>query len=908
MTRVFISHSSQDRQIIEREIIAPLRAQGLETWYSTDNIRLASEWEKQIHEGLKSCEWFLIVLSPRALDSEWVQREVHWAFLNRQHKIVPVMLESCNPEELHLGLLPLQFVDFRDDVARAQSRLLAFWGLDEESQAAKRREREAQEEAERQRHERAVRAEVARLEAEVNAATDSEDWESAIRCLKILLQIDPSHEKAEADLTHAQSQRELLALYRQGEEHYQRGEVYPALTKFRELRERDPGYKEIEARIAEIERTAKDEEARLRAAARASIADGDWETADRQLELLRKLNPLDEEIEQELQQARQKQRETETREEVARLSAEAEAAIAAGDWKLAVTKLKALLELDQSHEGALKRLTFIERHLKLQRLYKEGHRSYREGDWSLALSQFRELHAEDSNYQDVPAMLVRLEKLQARNNRRRARREKLGPLKYYGSLIVALVGTLVSLVGFILWVRGSTPLQAGTSLFVAVVVSWLSWLYFFNLCMNDVNDSVGCLPGLALILIPLVALPSLWLAPKHRASVVENSVGDAWVLISKKKYDQAISDLTKAININPRKVEAYHYRSRAYLEKGSYDLALSDLNHAIQLDLNSDALFLSRGLVYYRMQDYDRAHADFDAAIWHGPDNAVNYYWRGIFYFKRGQLDNAISDFTSAKGKPFAKVAGELDAKFLLYLNLAYFTEGFDYDPYALVTDYLNLASYLKDKNHESLSNLKQAVKSSSEFAADFAPTYLLRGKEFALQGKYAEAINDFTYSIGARANLDEAYFERGKAYIAAGDYKRAIDDLTDATNLPPQTEKEFYQLSRAYFGLRLYDQAISSAQQAISLNQGYGPAYYVCGLAYTGKGEYGRAIENYNKAIEFVAGADPAPFYFNRGIAYQNNNDPTNAIADFKKVLEFKDSKLIPEARQRLQQLGVKE
>jgi tetratricopeptide (TPR) repeat protein len=126
MPRIFISHSSLDRELVEREIISPLRAHGLETWYSTDNIKSASEWEQQIREGLKACDWFLIVLSPRSVASEWVQREVHWAFLKRKGKIVPVLMETCAPEDLHLGLLPIQLNPYDSDYHQEMAHTLYF--------------------------------------------------------------------------------------------------------------------------------------------------------------------------------------------------------------------------------------------------------------------------------------------------------------------------------------------------------------------------------------------------------------------------------------------------------------------------------------------------------------------------------------------------------------------------------------------------------------------------------------------------------------------------------------------------------------------------------------------------------------------------------------------------------------
>src|SRR5205085_451232 len=83
---------------------------------------------ESIREGLRNCDWFLVVLSPNSVGSKWVRREVHWAMERREGHVVPVLIEDCMPEDLHLGLFPIQLVDFRYDKEKAQAKLLAIWG------------------------------------------------------------------------------------------------------------------------------------------------------------------------------------------------------------------------------------------------------------------------------------------------------------------------------------------------------------------------------------------------------------------------------------------------------------------------------------------------------------------------------------------------------------------------------------------------------------------------------------------------------------------------------------------------------------------------------------------------------------------------------------------------------------
>jgi TIR domain len=72
MPRVFISHSTQDHDFVEREILAYLRQHGVETWYSKFDIETADHWEQTIQVGLESCDWFLVVLMSESVASKWV--------------------------------------------------------------------------------------------------------------------------------------------------------------------------------------------------------------------------------------------------------------------------------------------------------------------------------------------------------------------------------------------------------------------------------------------------------------------------------------------------------------------------------------------------------------------------------------------------------------------------------------------------------------------------------------------------------------------------------------------------------------------------------------------------------------------------------------------------------------------
>ncbi len=80
------------------------------------------------------------------------------------------------------------------------------------------------------------------------------------------------------------------------------------------------------------------------------------------------------------------------------------------------------------------------------------------------------------------------------------------------------------------------------------------------------------------------------------------------------EYERAISDYTKAIDINPRFVKAYYNRGLCCADNDEYDRAISDWTKAIEIDpLFADA-YNNRGFALAYKGEYDRACSDLQIA------------------------------------------------------------------------------------------------------------------------------------------------------------------------------------------------------------------------------------------------------------------------------------------------------
>jgi tetratricopeptide (TPR) repeat protein len=117
----------------------------------------------------------------------------------------------------------------------------------------------------------------------------------------------------------------------------------------------------------------------------------------------------------------------------------------------------------------------------------------------------------------------------------------------------------------------------------------------------------------------------------------------------KKDYDQAISQYTQAINLDPyndfANASIYYDRGLAYRYNKEYDQAIRDFNRAILLNPVRANAYYHRGIAHYHKDEYDNAIRDFDEAILLDPGDPTAYYYRGVVHHEKGEDVEAQADF-----------------------------------------------------------------------------------------------------------------------------------------------------------------------------------------------------------------------------------------------------------------------
>jgi tetratricopeptide (TPR) repeat protein len=305
-------------------------------------------------------------------------------------------------------------------------------------------------------------------------------------------------------------------------------------------------------------------------------------------------------------------------------------------------------------------------------------------------------------------------------------------------------------------------------------------------------------------------------------------------------------------------------------DKGMLPEAITDYTRALDIDTDYAAAYYHRGNAYQAQGRPVKAMSDYNLALNLDPNHAAAYYHRGNIYQAQEKPEKAIADYTRAL---------ELHPKLVL----------------ALVYRDLRV-THLVDKGgaEKGIAVYTQALKPNPQIAA----AYFNLGNACYTQGKFTEAIANYTLALKLDPTLAAVYFNRGCANQAQGELagkfaEKTGEELFNVMNDDPSTLGTTWKNFNNAFQAkeRFAAEAISDYTQAIEQDPMRVDAYYNCGNAYFAQGKFTEAIANYTQALKL----DPtdAPAYTNRGKAYQAQGNIANAISDYTQAMEL-DPKLV--------------
>lgn len=112
-----------------------------------------------------------------------------------------------------------------------------------------------------------------------------------------------------------------------------------------------------------------------------------------------------------------------------------------------------------------------------------------------------------------------------------------------------------------------------------------------------------------------------------------------------KKYQEALAEYERALDAEPKNVEALLLTGLAHANLSQFDKAISQTQKAAELD-PSYSSFYHLGMIYAIAGDSTKSLEAFDRALAVNPDSFMAEYQRGLVYANREEHEQAIESYT----------------------------------------------------------------------------------------------------------------------------------------------------------------------------------------------------------------------------------------------------------------------
>lgn len=348
-------------------------------------------------------------------------------------------------------------------------------------------------------------------------------------------------------------------------------------------------------------------------------------------------------------------------------------------------------------------------------------------------------------------------------------------------------------------------------------------------------------------LLTLLMLASVICGQSYRKTVKA-----AEKFIDNGKYEDAIEQYSRAIELKPTDIDMYIERGKAFESLGRYDEAYADYGKALVFEPREEDVLILLGRVSYKMAEYEQAlkHlnrassvAKREPAIY--PEKVLpllelgeynmalkvsdtamllkktarNYYQRGLVFVKLNNDEQAKKDFIKAIKKDKRYDEAWLALSDLL-VREGKPDEAMEHCSQVLEMNDKNTSAYLsRSKIYIAQFDYPSAIDDISRnilIEPDNPDHYFTRGTYYQEFNQHANAINDFTKAISLNSSDPDLYFKRAMSYEETMNYKKAAQDYTAITELSEFNMQARKLLSEAKE--RLYELNRESAPPAVEI------------------------------------------------------------------------------------------
>ncbi len=294
--------------------------------------------------------------------------------------------------------------------------------------------------------------------------------------------------------------------------------------------------------------------------------------------------------------------------------------------------------------------------------------------------------------------------------------------------------------------------------------------------------------------------------------------------------DQAFTNFSRAIEIDPDYFDAYNNRSQIYQSRGQTREAFQDISNAIRVNPRRAEALANRGVMLRDMRQYEYALKDFDLAVRLEPDEPAYRVNRGLVLGDLGKVEAAIQDLDHAiKSRPrFAKA---YNVRASLHLSnkdlkpaLEDFSAAIELDP--------DNASYYRNRAQARVSIAQWALAlkdltRSIELDPDHWDGFARRAYVLSRMDLPDQALEDYARVLALNPSLYQIHLERGKILYLQGKYPEAIAEFDQLLKRQPQSALGYLFRGFSHYEQRQYRAALNDIKQAEANGHQVDPVYY---------------------------------------------------------------------------------
>jgi hypothetical protein len=98
----FISHASEDKDDIVRELAEALRNSGFNVWYDEFELKIGDSLRKKIDHGLSNANYGIVIISPSFVKKNWTEYELNGMVAREMngHKVILPIWHKITKDEV----------------------------------------------------------------------------------------------------------------------------------------------------------------------------------------------------------------------------------------------------------------------------------------------------------------------------------------------------------------------------------------------------------------------------------------------------------------------------------------------------------------------------------------------------------------------------------------------------------------------------------------------------------------------------------------------------------------------------------------------------------------------------------------------------------------------------------------